>query len=411
MFPQSCLDLLLLLATTTCAAAVRIDRYAVVSRYNPTRDGSVLEPAMPLQIGNGNFAFGCGLDGLQTFQPWAALSSSSWAWKNDTLPPNRTPADLENYQGTSWLNHGRPVMYEFGGEPKDVEQWLIMNPNRVNLGRVGFAFFDNAMAKDELHMEAVDLQNLAQRLDLWTGIVSTNFSILGESVSVQTSVHETDNTISITVATPLLLRGRLAIFLDFPWTDGINKFAAPFVGSYDPANWTMHHTSIIESDRTSGTATIAHSFDSFGNATFYTTVTGNPFTVEHVAGHRYIFRPAITKKSFDITVHHSFKPPEASGTWTTSAAAVHRSSKRGWEECWMKSGFVDLTQSTDTRADELQRRIVLSRYLMKVNGAGDFPAQEVSATRVRMYLNAEDFQSGLVNNGGLSCGYTHTRCS
>lgn len=401
---QSFLDLLLLflaIATCQCAAAMpRIDRHAVVSRYNPTRDGSVLEPAMPLQIGNGNFAFGCGLDGLQTFQPWAALSSSSWAWKNDTLPPNRTAVDLENYHGTSWLNHGRPVVYEFGGEPKDVEQWLIMNPNRVNLGRVGFAFFDEA-TEEEIEMKAADLQNLAQMLDLWTGIVSTKFSVLGEPVSVQTSVHETESTISITVVTQLISQGRLALFLDFPWTDGINKFAAPFVGSYDPANWTLHHTSILKASQTRGSATIAHSFDSFGNATFYTTITGSPFIVEEAAGHRYIVRPATKGRDFELTVHHSFDPPAPYNKWTTSAVAVHHSSKHSWEEYWTKSGFIDLTKSTDARAEELQRRIVLSRYLMRVNGAGDFPAQEVSITGVWEHPKADrrGFQSGLVNNG------------
>ena len=44
----------------------------------------------------------------------------------------------------------------------------------------------------------------------------------------------------------------------------------------------------------------------------------------------------------------------------------------------MSGGFVDLvTESTDSRADELQRRIILSQYLLRANEAGDYPPQEV----------------------------------
>lgn len=49
-----------------------------------------------------------------------------------------------------------------------------------------------------------------------------------------------------------------------------------------------------------------------------------------------------------------------------------------WNDYWAESGFVDvLTGSTDPRAEELQRRIVLSRYLMRVNEASDLSPQEV----------------------------------
>lgn len=52
----------------------------------------------PLQVGNGNFAFGVDVTGLQTFKPLAAMST--WGWHNFTLPttPGQTSVD-----GQCWV--------------------------------------------------------------------------------------------------------------------------------------------------------------------------------------------------------------------------------------------------------------------------------------------------------------------
>jgi hypothetical protein len=61
---------------------------------------------------------------------------------------------------------------------------------------------------------------------------------------------------------------------------------------------------------------------------------------------------------------------------------VVASAKTHWAQFWNSGGAIDLSASTDPRWRELERRIVLSRYLMAVNEAGNTPPQE----------------SGLVNN-------------
>ncbi|KAJ3926275.1 MAG: hypothetical protein NXY57DRAFT_1029587 [Lentinula lateritia] len=43
----------------------------------------------------------------------------------------------------------------------------------------------------------------------------------------------------------------------------------------------------------------------------------------------------------------------------------------------MVDSSISLPGSTDSRADESHRRIILSRYLMRVNEAGEDPPQEV----------------------------------
>ena len=49
-----------------------INRRAIVTLYNPVRTSS--DPNTPMQVGNGNFAFGADVTGLQTFLPFAIMS-------------------------------------------------------------------------------------------------------------------------------------------------------------------------------------------------------------------------------------------------------------------------------------------------------------------------------------------------
>ena len=76
----------------------------------------------------------------------------------------------------------------------------------------------------------------------------------------------------------------------------------------------------------------------------------------------------------------SLSQPEGSSPGTRE---VEQASEEGWKHYWMNGAAVDLSGSSDPRWEELERRIVLSQYLMKVNETGIFPPQE----------------AGLVNNG------------
>jgi hypothetical protein len=45
-------------------------------------------------------------------------------------------------------------------------------------------------------------------------------------------------------------------------------------------------------------------------------------------------------------------------------------SRKAWKQFWESGAAVDLSESEDERWFELERRIVLSRYLMKANESG-----------------------------------------
>ncbi|KAL1726528.1 Six-hairpin glycosidase-like protein [Schizophyllum commune] len=360
-----------LLTATVCYAA--IDRRSIVSRYNPVRNASIT--STPMQVGNGNFAFGMDATGLQTFQPFATISS--WGWKNDSLPNGTTKDDVERYHGISWLDHGRPVEYDFGGQPAAIEQWLTANPNRVNLGRIGLAFFDDA-GTSLANVSEANLTSLHQELDLWTGIAQSEFEWAGAEVRVTTSCADRADAVVVTLSSPLLAAGRLGVFFDFPWSDGSSKFSAPFVGVYnatDKHSTTLRTVSDLKSD-------ITHEL---GSSTFVTSIEAKEtvtLTRDSPDAHRYTL--VAHEDTEDLSLVVSFSG-DADPSLSPDVDFSHKASATAWEEYWTRSGFVDvISGSSDERADELQRRIILSRYLMRVNEAPDASGPQ---------------ESGLVNNG------------
>jgi len=75
-----------------------INRQAVVSQFNPVRYES--SNSTPMQLGNGNFAFGTDVTGLQTFYPFGTLSS--WGWHNFSLPNATGQNSPSDFTGLDW---------------------------------------------------------------------------------------------------------------------------------------------------------------------------------------------------------------------------------------------------------------------------------------------------------------------
>jgi hypothetical protein len=75
----------------------------------------------------------------------------------------------------------------------------------------------------------------------------------------------------------------------------------------------------------------------------------------------------------------AFAPAEAVSD-PLSAGEVAAASARWWEAFWTDGGCIELSGSRDPRAPELERRIVLSRYLTAIQCAGSCPPQETGLT-------------------------------
>ncbi|KUJ23340.1 uncharacterized protein LY89DRAFT_606147 [Mollisia scopiformis] len=356
---------LLTLALCVRLIAASIDRQVIVSQFNPTRYAS--SNSTPMQVGNGNFAFGTDVTGLQTFLPFGTLSS--WGWHNFSLPTDANQTVPEDFTGLDWWTHGRLVNYDQPNPAEPViSNWLIQNPQRLNLGQVGFWF------EPSLNVTEESLVGKVQTLDLYSGIITSKFEFLGKNLQVKTAVDPDSDTVSIQVESELLESGELGIFFDYPYSD-VNKFDAPFVGVWNATS--MHTTSLQQSE---GQAQITHEIDA---TTYYTSIKWDveaSITGPENGTHRYtLLLTSNCGNTLDLSVN--FSPSLTKDVPTADTTSL--TSQSWWQQYWETGAFIDLTSTPSTNATELQRRIILSQYLLAVNSAGHDSPQE----------------SGLVSNG------------
>ncbi|PGH23007.1 hypothetical protein AJ80_02922 [Polytolypa hystricis UAMH7299] len=342
-----------------------IDRKKVVSKYNPERTADSDET--PMQVGNGDFAFGADITGLQTTRPFAIMSS--WGWHNVSLPNVPGQTEIDDFTGLDWWTHGRLVNYNQPSPAQpNISQWLISNPHRLNLGRIGFLYKGKNVSDD-------DLADKQQKLDLYSGVISSRFTLSSRRVEVTTAVDPNSDTVSVEVKSYFIQSGDLTVFFDYPYAIGDSKFEAPFVGIWDQES--KHKTELVK-HRGGNSAQIKHELDA---TTYYTTINwqgrGGISRQSHCS-HRYILEPGRGQTlKFTTTFSTSHKAE------THSVDVIRRASGKWWRDYWQRGGFIDMTAVKDERAAEIQRRVILSQYLVAVNGAGRDPPQE----------------SGLVNNG------------
>ncbi|KAF1918727.1 Six-hairpin glycosidase-like protein [Ampelomyces quisqualis] len=352
-----------LLASVTVVDGI-IDRNSIVQQYNLQLNRS--HPYSPVQVGNGNFAFGVDITGLQTFLPHNTLSS--WGWHNSSLPMTPNQTKPEDYTGVDWWTHNRLVNYA-QPNPKEanISQWMIANPHRINLGRVGLWFGDENVTEQSLTQKT-------QWLELWEGRVSSSVTLHGSKIEVTTIASPDTDTIAVSVSSDLLHQGGLSVFFDFPYATGENKFDAPFVGLF---NATSNHTTALHTEPNQ--AIITHTLDA---TTYVAQVVwqGDAAVLRLKEDeHKYVLSPGHSVDKLKFTVTYA---PQATNT-TTQFEHVEEAAKTWWADYWSYGAFVSFPIASNSSAYELQRRVILSQYLLAVNGAGRDPAQE----------------SGLVNNG------------
>ncbi|RMY21420.1 hypothetical protein D0867_03361 [Hortaea werneckii] len=157
-----------------------IDRRTIVQSFNPYRTAS--SNSTPLQVGNGNFAFGADASGLQTWLPYSTLSS--WCWHNSSLPSTPNQTEPSDFTGLDWLTHDRLVNYAQPNPAEaEISQWMIANPHRVNLGRVGLWFGDRDVLEE-------DVENTEQALDMYTEPADAAFyNVDGTGMHINTNAE------------------------------------------------------------------------------------------------------------------------------------------------------------------------------------------------------------------------------
>ncbi len=353
----------LLAAIPLAAVAQPIDRQALVSRHNITL--SAVDPHAPLMIGNGDLGFTADITGLQTFPEQYSdlaplLTMAQWAWHSFPNPNGYTEASSLRSVAVkgrgelpfAWMNQG----LEAKSNPADA--WLRENPHRFSLGRVALAIKDKAGRPAKFS----DLSDTLQSLDLWTGVLTSRFSYDGEPVLVQTRVASGRDTVLVAVSSRLVGQGRLGISVRYP---GVAAKLNP-----DPSDWANPdlHTTVIKAVAP-GRVTLSRRLD---GTTYGSTIQAGGATVMRSGAHAFDINARSGDRleaAIDFDRSGGFGPLPTYDR-ATAAADAH------WRDYWTRGGVIDFSGSTDPRAAELERRVVLSQYLMAVNGAGEVPPQE-----------------------------------
>ena len=326
-----------------------IDRKALVTRHNPVL--RAVDVHSPLTVGNGEFAFTADVTGMQTLH-WrydAALplcTMSQWGWHS--APDVHEPDEVEL---TEYDCNGRTVGYAVDCKPGNeaIYNWLRQNPHRLHLGRI-------ALLLDGREIEEVS--DVRQQLHLWEGRLDSCFSLEGLACHVQTACAPGEDTLAFCIDGPVLESGRLSVELAFP-------YGSPAMSA---ADWDAEeaHTSVLEG------GCIRRILDS----TAYTVALCLPEgTAAQTGRHRFALRGRPERKSFCFSVR--FAPSCAKAF---SPEEVFEASARFWEHFWQTGGAVELWESADPRAKELERRIILSQYLSAVQCSGSLPPQETGLT-------------------------------
>ena len=426
--------LLALLAAAGAAGAAPIDREAVVRRHPVRLRGigqavggeaaasAVLQgQPLTLTVGNGAIGFNADATGLQslnaTYGTFPLSTLSDWGWHS--APPPGVPAGpghqaavdafFASYEYDEYeISTGRVVPYPTAAAPSFTPgqrtgaspfEWLRANPHRLDLIQVAL----RRAAAPHVPLAPADLHTAAQELSPWTGALSSNFSMSGGDVRTRTACHMDLDILSWQLDSKLLATkssgsDALVLRVAFPYGAGAMGGAGH--------NWTAdaaHSTTVVHSTPTSMLLRRRLDFDEVEVLCRWS----SGLSLERDGPHAFLLR---SESAMTAELSCLLAPPDANypidpgSAWLTKKAAATRAllsgstelplfaevaanAAAGWQKFWSSGAFVDLADAAsgrfaDPRAEELERRVVLSQYLTRSQSAGSTPRKNSSAHAV-----------------------------
>ncbi len=357
---------ILLLSMLSTVAQQRINREAVVKRY--TVHINKIDSLASLSVGNGNFAFTVDATGMQSFPESYAKgvplgTQSVWGWHSF---PNTKNLKIEEAQKIYELE-GRKISYTVQiKEPernKRAVEYLRVNPHRLQLGNVGLEI----IKKDGSTARAEDIKNIKQQLDIWTGVITSSFTVENVPVKVTTVCHQQQDVVAFKIESSLLKEKRIELRLRFPYPNGQFKDAGN--------NWRYDSTDSSFFSGSNQQGIIHRSIDT----TQYQVALkwSDNAKVKQKSDNYFIVAPSTNKNSFELITRFS---PGFRKSPLPDFAQTKSNSINSWKKFWQSGGAVDFSGSTDKRAFEIERRVVLSQYLTKIQCSSEFPPQETGLT-------------------------------
>lgn len=346
---------ILLFAFAVIANAESIDRHSVITRNNPHI--TTMDPLGSLSVGNGGFAFTVDATGLQSFPEKYSKgvplgTMSDWGWHSFDNPNGyKFEETMHDYDFGRGRKEPYTVQIKGDARQKAACDWYRVNAHRLHLGVVGL----------ELGSDASKIQSIDQTLDMWSGKINSSFAYDGKTYKVSTVCDPVQDMMAFRVES----KGKIAIKLRFPYPTG---------GHCDDAcNWTsddLHSTDLVKS-----TANSAVLKRTIGKTVYYVTL--------HWQGNVKINKKAKNYFVMDVKggkIDFTCEFSESASAVSKTYASVESESNKYWNAYWKSGAIVDFSQCKDSRAKELERRVVLSQYLMAIQDGGDTPPQETGLT-------------------------------
>jgi protein-glucosylgalactosylhydroxylysine glucosidase len=357
----------LIFSILTYAQNQKINRKAVVQRHTVVLTKA--DTLASLSLGNGTFCFTADITGLQTFPDEYAKgiplgTQSEWGWHSF---PNTEGYKIEESL-KDYNTHGRKVPYGVQANSSERNKlavnYLRQNPHRLQLGNLGF----DLSKKDGSAVKLEDIKDIRQTLDMWTGELKSHFTIENEAVDVSTFCHQERDVISVKVKSKLLKTGQIKIRLRFPYpTDNFLD---------DGNNWgneDKHVSKRVISKENQ--AIFEHILDT--NRYFVGLKWGkNKGVITEKQKHYFIFTPSISDDILEMQAQ--FSPVAAISVADHTSAA--KAAATLWRNFWQSGAAIDFSETKDKQAFELERRIILSQYLTKIQCTGSQPPQETGLT-------------------------------
>jgi hypothetical protein len=342
--------------------STKIDRFALVSRHNILIESP--DTLASLSVGNGDFAFTTDITGLQTFykeyENGVTLGTqSNWGWH--TFP------NTENFQLSECTKYsdyrGRKVPYlvQFSGDGRDAAaaNYFRENPQRLQLGIIRLLL----KKADGSEVKIADIENPKHRLNIWEGRISSEFSVEEQPVKVEVFCHQQKDMVSAKISSPLVENGQLKVEWIFPYAVPVNIHS-----DYDFASPGKHVSKLEPLSKNSVKILRTLDNDHYQVKLDWT----GQATLEESEKHHFVLS---SKSGSTIEFSCLFAHEDILGALPTFTETENNNIK-SWKKFWETSGVVDFSDCIDPRAQELERRFVLSQYLTKIQSSGSLPPQE-----------------------------------
>lgn len=350
-----------------------IDRVSLVRRHNPVF--TKIDTASPLSVGNGELAYTADVTGMQTLYTYyeenkmPLCTQSQWGWHTTPAAEGVYAYRQDQLIETEYDFHGRKVTYpiECAEGNEAVYHWLRQNPHRLNLGRIGLLYRGR-------EIEAGEISDIRQELDLYTGLLTSEFTIDGSFCRVETACDPNQDTLSFCVRSKGIADGSISLLLAFP-------YGSPSISASDFGRPDAHETCLIQE---SGSSFLFER--KLDRDTYLCRLSGSrsmqAVQWEEESGIRKHWYRVTAAGDEELSVTVTFAPDREvlAAAGEKSALRVKQESAEGWNDYWTKTGVIQLHESRDPRAEELERRIVLSQYLLAIQSSGSVPPQETGLT-------------------------------